>query len=766
MRNRIKKGMGRLPYKYVIVLCVLTLICIMIVAFALYIYYDYRKECREIAGREAEYAAEQIVTQVDEKLDILKQYYLSLSENEDIKWVLENEISYADYEEYQAAEKLLSSTWLFGDYISGYALVNFRTGWIISSKGMFRLKEAGNRELLEELFERNNDNLDRNYWMYEGVEDENRQAAKMIDRLSVNTDGLSFVLKFPANYRHSYGMLLVNVNMQTWRQWVERCLDASEEVVVLSPQGETIFATDERLVQVCQGIKQEEYAAWEEIKVEGASTYLITSRTSDVLGWQYYVCYDLEKGQFAGRQYSVALLFSMFLLVAACFVTVCYMIYHPVDRLMQNVWDKKQQIKGNELDYLAGQFADLKNNKLALENVISQNQNKLQELFELRLIRGEVRADDEWSEYFEGLHLKACNYFAAAVMVLNLQEEQDAQSNVNEDAICLKLVEELPKQLKEMTWMPPVYNACTIFCLFGENDEDVMLRQINLFYDEIQEFAQSRFGYRILMGVSATHTEHRHIRAAYRESVTALTMVGSGSGDGTAVPRDCYFFLANSTMRGNRYKGNHERDIEAGIKAMDKDQCYKAVDEFCQYLQEVSSHEEAMVYILRMITAIFLTAVDVKLDLLKVFPDGVKKVYREIVEVIEFSRVRRYLKFMLIDPIFQARSELLEVHSYSIIEEIEKKIEETRGNITLTECADALGVHHTYIWKVLKMEKDKSFSDYLEEYKLEEAKRLLLQTNMSVAEIAAELNYTNAQNFIRFFSKSTGVTPGKFRKLY
>ncbi|MDE7043775.1 MAG: helix-turn-helix transcriptional regulator [Acetatifactor sp.] len=66
----------------------------------------------------------------------------------------------------------------------------------------------------------------------------------------------------------------------------------------------------------------------------------------------------------------------------------------------------------------------------------------------------------------------------------------------------------------------------------------------------------------------------------------------------------------------------------------------------------------------------------------------------------------------------------------------------------------------------LKTERGKTFSDFLEEYKLEEAKRLLLNTNMTVAEIASTLNYTNAQNFIRFFSKSTGMTPGKFRKLY
>ena len=62
------------------------------------------------------------------------------------------------------------------------------------------------------------------------------------------------------------------------------------------------------------------------------------------------------------------------------------------------------------------------------------------------------------------------------------------------------------------------------------------------------------------------------------------------------------------------------------------------------------------------------------------------------------------------------------------------------------------------------METDKSFSDYLEEYKIDYAKKLLKETDRTVADIAAELNYTNAQNFIRFFSRVVGVTPGKYRR--
>ena len=96
--------------------------------------------------------------------------------------------------------------------------------------------------------------------------------------------------------------------------------------------------------------------------------------------------------------------------------------------------------------------------------------------------------------------------------------------------------------------------------------------------------------------------------------------------------------------------------------------------------------------------------------------------------------------------------------------QIEKKLADSKGNISLNQCADELNVTPTYIWKIMKAERGKTFSEYQEEYKIEEAKKLL-QMNKSVSEIAMELGYTNAQNFIRFFSKGTGLTPGKYRKL-
>jgi len=97
---------------------------------------------------------------------------------------------------------------------------------------------------------------------------------------------------------------------------------------------------------------------------------------------------------------------------------------------------------------------------------------------------------------------------------------------------------------------------------------------------------------------------------------------------------------------------------------------------------------------------------------------------------------------------------------------IQVLIDETKGDITLTECAERLNYHPSYIWKVMKSEKNTTFSEYIAIYRINEAKKLLTKTNLTVADIAGTLNYTNTQNFIRFFSKHVGTTPGKFRQDY
>lgn len=788
--NTMKRSRKKATYRVVVYRWIFLLVAVLLMVFGAYTYYDYQKECQANASREAMNLVNRIVMQNDERLENLRQYYVAMGENDSIRWMLENNVSYSDYSHYSAAYDDMGCKGMFDDYVKSFTLVNFKTGWVLSNKGLFQLYEAYNKDLLTAIYEEKIDGVSKNYWQYDtGVSIETAVDRKY--RVTVETDGLNLIMRLPGSSYNTYALFIANINMDTWKGWLREWTEDYQKLVVLDMEGNVIYHTDESLVEDCIRMQKDNNRS-AMIKNDG-KTYMAASKSSTILGWTYYILYDVEKGQTVLR-FPILIFLLMGLFVGISFMLVGNLIYRPVKVLINDVSSEeghgKQQI-GNELEYLAGSYHSLKADKRTLEGLLYQQQDKLQELFQLRLIHGEVD-EEEWQEYMEGFQLRTWQVFATVVVILDFKDEE-AQSMVNEDVICLKILSEMPTRIKSLAWMTPIYNASAIFAIFGEDDETALLDKIKDFYNGVQTCVESISDYRIQMGVSATHTNYHHIRAAYRESINALTfktcmqtmteekfvnelekaagaedmgMAGSDMQKGNSFD-NCHFYLANVKKKGNEYNYHFEEEIQDAVKAVDKKLCYQVTDAFCHYLATEQGHEEELsVYLLRYVNTILLTAVDAGINLAEVYPDGVKKIYRELLEVAEPDRERRYIKWKFIDPIIKVRTEFLENHANAMLEEIENLIAQKCGNISLTECADALGVHPTYIWKALKTERGKSFSDYVEEYKLNEAKRLLLESNMTVAEIAEQLHYTNAQNFIRFFSKSTGITPGKFRKLY
>lgn len=77
--------------------------------------------------------------------------------------------------------------------------------------------------------------------------------------------------------------------------------------------------------------------------------------------------------------------------------------------------------------------------------------------------------------------------------------------------------------------------------------------------------------------------------------------------------------------------------------------------------------------------------------------------------------------------------------------------------------ADRLCITPNYLNAVVRQSLGVTAKLYIQRRIIQEARRLLLYTTLSVAEIADKLNFESVSYFVRFFNKHVGVTPKQFR---
>ena len=99
------------------------------------------------------------------------------------------------------------------------------------------------------------------------------------------------------------------------------------------------------------------------------------------------------------------------------------------------------------------------------------------------------------------------------------------------------------------------------------------------------------------------------------------------------------------------------------------------------------------------------------------------------------------------------------------IVEVQKYIEENLNRkITLEELGKRYYISKCYLSRMFQEITGYGFKEYLILCKLNKAKRLLCDTNLSVGDISASVGYVDVNNFIRIFRIREGTTPKQYRK--
>ncbi len=109
----------------------------------------------------------------------------------------------------------------------------------------------------------------------------------------------------------------------------------------------------------------------------------------------------------------------------------------------------------------------------------------------------------------------------------------------------------------------------------------------------------------------------------------------------------------------------------------------------------------------------------------------------------------------------------IEAHIKKLLDRIEKEKLYTDSTLTMVKLADLLSIPSYQLSKILNRYLHKNFPDFINEYRVREAERLLTDPanhREAVENIGYESGFNNPSSFFTAFKKFTNSTPAKYRK--
>ncbi len=104
--------------------------------------------------------------------------------------------------------------------------------------------------------------------------------------------------------------------------------------------------------------------------------------------------------------------------------------------------------------------------------------------------------------------------------------------------------------------------------------------------------------------------------------------------------------------------------------------------------------------------------------------------------------------------------------SHSVAVAAKEYIEKNYANnqLSIADISGELLVNQTYLRKMFKDEMNMTLQEYMTSFRMQEAKRLILETDEKLAEVAENVGYSDVSYFSNCFKKFYGVSPRSMKK--
>lgn len=723
---------------------------------------------------------QQVQMRLEQMLRTVDRQVFQLANSNPVMLAVRESLSYRDFQALRELQRDLKPPQTIDLPVHDVSLVSLSGRWLLNNAGFFPLD--GDR------LEQFRSYAGRPAWSYaersagnagQGAQDAQAESGVPGSRSKLG-DSIVYVYKIPDAYTEPEGLVVVEILAADFNKWMASRTGLGLGIghtMVLDPQLRLLaHAEERRLGETLSGS-----ADFERLRGEPGTEGMLESgrkaaewmffRKSEYNGWMYVSTVSrsrMAKDTAGIGWLAVYACLGVLLCTAVVSLLLARRVYRPVRRLYQTATDSGPRIPSertvDEIEVISERFSRLRDQERKLTLRMESQARQLRDLFFLELLEGRLKERDirESAAQFDlpGEGRGLC-MIAADIDTLEGTRfgEQDTSLLLYAVGNMIQELAPPPHFVHTFTTGP---TQVALFC-DGPSAGDFLQTLFQL-CKTVQNQAGQYLQLRISIGVSRLFHGLAHSPAAYRECLEALKYRIHFGESAILVIDELEPRQQLPPTRADGFK----KELVQALKMAD-DVMAKAV--FRLILEELSrrnaSYKEYQLALLWLVLDIGQELLGSAEALMSFGTRGDKPLHERIAELKTVKETEAWFGQEVLLPLIREYEARLRSQYRTISAEMVRLIEaHFDTNITLEFCAGRLSYSPDYLKRVFRKETGMNFSDYVAQYRLRLAKQWLAGTDMSISEIADRLQYSNLQNFSRYFRKMEGVAPSEFRGTY
>ncbi len=447
--------------------------------------------------------------------------------------------------------------------------------------------------------------------------------------------------------------------------------------------------------------------------------------------------------------------------------------YRPIEQILgqMQTWVGKYESKGNEQDefaYIGTVFENVVDQNISYEQQISKDHLVRRKQFFMELIAGDQSfAESEWranlSKFNIGLPEQSAETLPVLAVIVEIDDFREFQAKyTTQDQNLLRfaltnILQELFDRHRYAIWPEWIEVNRLSVLLMGHSPH----REDQEVWEKFRTWVAFYLKFSVTIGIGSKADSWREIPASYAHAALALKYKCS-----LGMNRLIQYDELREQQSGDLSKYYAKISSIVDEFRMLKTDWEVRLDEFFRQLQIDLLPDDEIRHVFVFLHRSLQRMIDT-------MPDEIREYWQsaqaDIAGITEFetleamlpplsAKLKRLLAFCI--DYRQAKG------NRQLLSDIRTYIEDNYASpdLSLDHIGEKFHINGKYSSQLFKQQFGMTFVDFLINLRMEHAKRMLLDTEEAINDIAVKVGYLHPISFGRAFKRATGVTPSDYRK--